>query len=161
MANKREYIKDRFQETRKFQERSAEERDAIIKSHLTMTSKNLLDIDPSTIPVDKDYCYIRESLMGNPDHYSLDEAAMKGWEPVTSQHRPDLASAYSGGGHMPAYIRRRELILHQRDKKYGQIERQSRQEQTNQMMNTLPGQDHFMDDPSMPMKVIHNSSKYS
>lgn len=149
--------KDRSEEVR-----NVEKREAQIRKNIQMVFKGRLDIDPRTIPSDTEYAWILDSEKVEYGNNELEEAASKGWVPVTAEDRPDLALFDDKNrDRKKTVIRVKELILHQRPKKFGEYEREVLRQYNDTVMNSLPGQADFMRDPTMPTTVLQNKTTRS
>lgn len=142
--------------TRSSDLRSANTRDAEIRAELEMTYRSPLHVDPHKIPDDKDYYWVRDSFRGQPDHNRMMELARKGWEPVPSYRHPELVPKTMPWHNNPyeGYIYRGGLILCERNKEYGRIEKAALEKQNMDAMLSIPGKENLMAEPTMPMKVF-------
>lgn len=141
--------KDRVEETRKCSSRDAE-----IRKLLTMTYIDKLDTGSYPKPDDVDYFWARKSFRGELDHDRIPYLRRKGWERVPADRHPDLVDEES----RKTYIEKEGLVLMQRPKEYGEIERATQQQIQHQTMTSLPGLDNFMNEPTMPIKVFENKT---
>lgn len=144
--------KDRIQESRKFHTR-----DADIRRRLKMAYNDPLEIGSYAKPDDVDYFYGRKSVFDQLDHQRIPELRRKGWEKVPSDRHPDLVDDENPKG----YIETKGLVLLERPKEYGEIETQTDYEQQRINMTSLPGLENYMNEPSMPMRVLHNETSFS
>jgi hypothetical protein len=146
---------NRIEETRE-----SSSRDAMIRRNLRMQYQDPLYIDPRDIPPDMEYRWIRDSVLGQPDHYRYAQCKRKGWEPVPADRHVDFMT--DDGDRRPTHVRGfiyyRGLILCEREKIYGDIERKTVEEENRLVQNSIPGQENFMSDPTMPMRVLVNES---
>lgn len=143
--------KNRFDETR-----DTQTRDSQIRQYLQMEYEDKLFVDPLTIPSHLEYRWIRDSTLGQPDLSRMMEMNRKGWEPVPCDRHPELVPVDIMGrtANMKGYIFRDGLILCQRLKEYGDIERRNLQQRNMIAMQHLPGDEAFMNEPGFHRKVF-------
>jgi hypothetical protein len=148
--------------TRVEESRNLEAREAIIRN-LKMQFVDKRYIDPSKVPADVDYWWVRMSVRGEPDLSRLPAMERVGWSPVPAERHPELLPRDSSGrlSNSSGHIIIDGLILCERPKEYGVIEREISAEQQYKVMTGIPGLDNFMADPSMPMKVFVNQTQTS
>lgn len=148
--------KSRIEETR-----SAETRDTNIRKALRMEYQDPLYFSPEEIPPDVEYRWIRESVLGKPDPSRLSSMKRKGWEPVPISRHPDRMidfNSHHTPSHLKGCIYHDGLICCERLKTYCDIERENSNKETLRVMQGIPATEHFMNDPSMPMKVYFNEN---
>ena len=148
--------KSRIEDTR-----SNEERDANIRKHLRMEYQDPLYIPPEDVPPDVEYRWIMESVLGRPDPSRLATMKRKGWTPVPISRHPDRM-VDTNSSHTPSHLKgniyHNGLVLCERLKAYCEIERENVNKETMRVVQSTPGTDHLMNDPTMPMKVFVNDS---
>lgn len=142
---------NRIQETR-----ASETRDAQVRELLSMNFEDELYIPPHKIPPDVDYAWARESIFGQPDLARIPYLNRKGWDPVPAERHPDFVTYQDSRAptHVKGYIYRRGLVLIERKKEYGEIERKKYEENNLKSMMNIPGLDQYLNDAVMPMKVL-------
>jgi hypothetical protein len=138
--------------TRVEDSRSVHDRDAEIRQRLQMDYPDDFYIDLSKKPHDVDYLRIRVSCLGQPDPHRMPTMAMKGWTPVPAERHPELLANSQG------FCEHKGLILCERPKAYSQIEWESHHRRALQTMKSIPGQERFMDDPTMPIHTFNNET---
>lgn len=117
-------------------------------------------IDPNDWKPGMVYAWFRESLLGVPDRNRIPAMKELGWEPVPVERHPEVMGGDFLGrnSHLSGYIAKGGLLLMERHRYYEDIERQSMDRYNQQLVNRIPGQDHFMDEPRMPMRVLANQT---
>lgn len=130
--------------------RLATDRRAEIRKSLQMLQHGKLYIDPVTIPDGVEYSWVRESCLGQHDPYRITYMAKRGYTPVPSDRHPEFPTNERG------YIYREGQVLCERPKEWREEEQGLHNKETLEAMRTVPGQEHFMEDMSMPKKVLHN-----
>jgi len=142
--------------------RASESRDAYIRRNLQNQYQDALFFDKSDIPPDVEYRWVRESVLGKPDVSRMIQMKRKGWDPVPISRHPERMSEDSHHlpSHLKGFIFHEGLVLHERLKIYGDIERENNNKENSRVQNTTPGMDHFLNDPSMPMKVFINHNTF-
>lgn len=75
------------------------------------TSTGKLHIDSSIIPRDRQYLWVRETTLGQPDPENVAERMREGYAPVPAERHPDLVPPPFPGQPKPDYIRRSGQIL--------------------------------------------------
>jgi hypothetical protein len=139
--------------------RNEEKREFLIRKNIKMIFRGMLYIDPHTIPADKEYAWILDDQKVEYGTGNLEDAASKGWVPVTAEERPDLCLIDGNErDRKKSVVRRRELVLHQRDKKFGEYERQVLREYNHSTTDGVEQDDGFMRDPYMPTVVLANKT---
>jgi hypothetical protein len=140
--------------------RSNSSRDAMIRRNLRMQYQDPLYVDPADIPPDMEYMWIRDSVLNQPDAYRYAQCKRKGWEPVPADRHPEFMTTHDerSPSHVRGFIYFRGLILCEREKIYGELERESANRETQRLMTSIPGTDQFMSDPYMPSKVFINQN---
>jgi hypothetical protein len=141
--------KDRIQESRNLHTRDSE-----IRRKLKMAYHDPLELGSYPKPDEVDYFRGRKSLRGEIDHQRIPELRRKGWEYVPADRHPDLIDPEDTKG----YIETGGLVLMERHQEYGQIETETRDENNQMYMQSLPGLENFMNEPTMPMKVFENKT---
>lgn len=141
--------KDRIQDSRNLQTRDSE-----IRRKLKMAYHDPLEIGSYPKPDDVDYFYARKSIRGELDHQRIPELRRKGWERVPSDRHPDLVDEENPKG----YIENKGLVLMERPKEYGEIENQTIHSHQQVSMSSLPGLENFMNEPTMPIRVLENKT---
>lgn len=94
--------------TREATSRKSTER---IPPHMGLVSMTY--VDPSTIPAESRYFWMRESTLGQPDEANVTKMMMAGWKPVPATRHPELIPPRLPGreDEMTQIIRRGGLIL--------------------------------------------------
>lgn len=141
--------------------RASDNRDAQIRTYLKMDFVDPLYIDLTLKPEDVDYHWVRDSVLGQPDDFRMVEMQRRGWTPVPPERHPELKVA--GISHRKTderigVIYNKGLILCERPKEYGEIERESQRKYNVQQMMAIPGLAQHMNDPLMPMNVLRNET---
>lgn len=70
-----------------------------------------LHIDPARVPDDKTYIWVRETVLGAPDHENVSERMMDGWAPVPLDRHPEFMPPVLDGHTRSPYVRRGGQIL--------------------------------------------------
>lgn len=100
--------------------------------------------DPSEIPPDMEYCWVRESVVGYVDEPNVRQKTRSGWTPVPSSRH----SAYSTGSLFPgmkplhddsSIIRYGGLVLCEKPKRQVAAENAARQREHLEIMRSTPG----------------------
>jgi len=151
-------------ETRENESHEFAAHDAKVRQFLQMTYPDPLSVDESKIPEGFEYRWVRDSVWGQRDPYRMVYMARKGYTPVPADRHPEL----SWGG-LPwqeesphhGYICQKGLVLCERLKKYAELEQRTLESQHAARVASLPGQEHFMDEPTMPIRVIANSTTWN
>lgn len=147
--------------TRVEESRDLNSRDAETRRFLQMTHQDPLYVDLSKKPLGYEYRLIRDSCLGQHDPYRLAYMARKGYTPVPADRHPELTCEFFPGqddGPMKGVIYRGGLLLCERPEEYSDIERRTLEQVHASRMASMPGQDHFMDDPTMPIRVLKNET---
>jgi len=147
--------KMRHEETRDSEARKHNMRDI-----LKMMYADPLYVDPRYIPDDVEYRWIRCSTLGVPDTSRLPEMNRQGWIPVPASRHPDMAYEDPLGRltHTKGIIFNKGLILCERPKELGEIQRKALEERNYQSLVGLPGVDHLMGEPGLPGKIFQNET---
>jgi hypothetical protein len=145
-------IKSRASESRSFESREAARR--VI---MNMEYEDPLHIPREIIPDDVDYFWVRESILGEPDTNRMVEMKRKGWTPVPADRHPDMVfdDFFGRLTHVKGFIFQKGLILCERPKYLGQEERKRIEQRNYQIMQSMPGTENFLGEPSIP---AHNTS---
>lgn len=137
--------------------------DANVRDYLQMTYPDPLAVDPRKIPAGYEYRWIRDSVLGQRDPYRMIYMARKGYTPVPADRHPELCWAglpWQAEAQQQGYLCHGGLILCERLQKYAQIEQTTLEKVNSARITALPGQDHFMDEPTIPIRVIANSTVF-
>lgn len=123
------------------QDRSFDDRKNALRKQLSMAYQDPLHIDPAEIPENMDYMWIRDSVRGEPDKTRMSMQKRRGWAPVPVANHPDMVPEFDSGrlSHLDGYIHYNGLILCQRPKEYGDIEREMESEANFVAMQNIPG----------------------
>lgn len=93
------------------------------------------------IPRDVEYRWVREECRGVTDLSRISYMTKKGWTPVPFARHPnflaDTSWGAASGSRQPDVIRIDGLILCERPKEYGQIERKAQERQNQLMMSSI------------------------
>jgi len=138
----------RIEDGRTFQEREQDARDI-----LSMSFNNALDIPKEMIPQGWEYYWVRKSIRGEVDTARMIEMRKKGWNPVPADRHPELVfeDFFGRVGHQ-GMIEQGGLILCERRKEIGDVERKMRDEKNLQIQTSMPGTENFMGEPSIPVQ---------
>jgi hypothetical protein len=142
--------------SRSGQERAATARKAEEKIMPHMAYHSILFVDPSKIPPESEYFWVRESTMGQADDANVTTHQMAGWRPVPASRHPELIPPALPGREqeIPTCIRRPGLILMEKD---SELVRQGREYLRRQNLQTLrsqiKGDSALRDDDRMPWEV--------
>lgn len=128
--------------------RMSEIRDQYRRDLMDNKWKDPLYINPKYLNPDCDYLWVRESLLGTPDDGNFAEMRNRGWEPVKSDRFADIfaddifgKSTQKGG-----YRYLRGLVLCERPKDIGDMEREKLRRKTEKEINSLNGLNNNMSD---------------
>ncbi len=143
--------------------REEESRDAQIRRNLKMFYQSPLSVSKDSVADHLEVAWFNDSVMSTPTPHVLEDAQRRGWEPVTVEEMPHMVSHLKSDdrARKGTPVRYRELILHKRLKEYGDIERAALKERADAAFNKTPGQDHLMNEPTMPMRVFQNDTSRS
>ena len=150
--------KSRIDSSRSLTNKQSE--DARIRKYLSNPYTCPLAVDEDSIPHDMEYRWVRDSVLGQPDFYRVAEMKRKGWNQVSQERHPERMMDETPWRKNPTdgVVSYKGNILMERPKEYGQIERKAKNEKNRQQMLSVPGQDHLMNEPSMPMRVFNNET---
>lgn len=139
---------------REMDTRDAETRDAELRQMLKAGYNDKLYVDPKKIPHGVEYRWLRESVYNEPDHGNIGLRRQRGWTPVPAERHPELCFTdhYGKNQHVQGHIFVQGLVLYERNKEYGEIEMKAHDERHNQLLNSLPGLNNMLGDPSMPVR---------
>lgn len=114
-------------------------RDDQIRAFLQSTYPDKLYFPVDDIPPDMDYRWIREECRGMTDLSRISYMTKKGWTPVPFDRHPNFLADTSWNARLskPDVIRIDGLILCERPKEYGQIERKAQEKQNKVMMSSI------------------------
>lgn len=134
-------------------------RDSEIRALLNMEYLDPLHIPEDKIPEGKEYYWVRKSVNGEEDPHRMIEMARKGWTPVPADRHPEmqLQDFFGTLAHMKGYIVHKGLILCERPKEYGDIERRKREKRNYEILTSMPGTENFMGEPTIPVKSTHET----
>jgi len=135
-------------------ERTEEERDKHRRVMMNMNYDDKLYIDPSIIPDDVDYYWVRVTIRGEPDTSRMVQMQRKGWTAVPASRHPELAIPDFFGrlDKFSEYIHQDGLVLCERPKEYGREENKIIEEKNYQILTQMPGTENFMGEPNIPTK---------
>lgn len=112
-----------------------------VRAFLQSTYPDKLYFPTDDIPRDMDYRWVREECRGMTDLSRISYMTKKGWTPVPFARHPnflaDTSWGAASGSHQPDVIRIDGLILCERPKEYGQIERKAQERQNQLMMSSI------------------------
>lgn len=91
--------------------RAATSRAATARHSGRNISTGKLHIDPSIIPADRHYLWVRETTLGQPDPENVSERMREGYTPVPAERHPELVPPPFPGHPKPDYVRRSGQIL--------------------------------------------------
>lgn len=163
-------IKDREEEsferekrhTRMDETRDAEARAAAERAILNMNYKDLLALPAGVSPPDgMEYGWIRESTLGTPDHNRQIEAAQIGWRAVPGDRHPQFNRLNITGKviNEDGVIRRKGLVLCERDLYLGKLEREQMAQMNLKIMTDNPATNNFMGEPVIPGSTFRSDSQ--
>jgi len=139
--------KNRVEESRALNDRYAE-----AARYLAMEHQDDLYVDESKIPPGFKYLWIRVSCLGKPDIHRMSAMSRRGWFPVPAGRHAELLlndqGQYEANG----------LILCERPTELSELEWSRHNKNTLQILKSIPGQERFMDDPSMPIHAFNNET---
>lgn len=84
--------------------------------HSRSEFRGKLHIDPARVPKDKTYIWVRETVLGAPDHENVSERMRDGWAPVPLDRHPEFMPPVLEGHIRSPYIRRGGQILMELDR---------------------------------------------
>lgn len=130
-------------ESRVTEDRTFDARQAGIRKMLKMQYQDKLHIDPDSIPPNMEYMWVRESLFGDEAFSKMTERKRVGWTPVPATNHPEMIQEFEHGRkhHLDGFIHYSGLVLCQRPKEYGVIQRQMEHEASVANMLAIPGRD--------------------
>lgn len=139
------------------EDRTFEERRANLRKSLSMSYQDPLHIDPSVIPENMDYMWVRDSVRGEPDKTRMTMQKRRGWVPVPAANHPEMVPEFDSGRshHLDGYIHHSGLILCQRPKEFGEIEKEMEREANFVAMQNIPGREGS---PQTPIKVFQHQT---
>lgn len=138
--------------------RNEEKREFLIRKNIQMMFRGRLHIDPHTIPADKQYGWVLDDNSVEYGNSNMERAASRGWVPVTAKDRPDLCLILSNEREREkTVIKRDELVLHQRDKKFQEYEEKVLRTH-NESVYQLDKADPHLNDPYMPAVVLKDQT---
>lgn len=146
-------IKSRTEEARRLEERLAE-----LRPVMNMTYADPLYVDPDKIPPGWEYYWVRESILGEADLGRTVEMKKKGWTPVPASRHPEMCFDDFLGrqSHLKGYIFHKGLVLFERPKEIGDKERKKQQEYNAKILQSMPGTENFMSDPTIPARFTQD-----
>jgi hypothetical protein len=149
--------KQRFEETR-----ATETRDAEIRRHLRMEFKDRFYVDVTKIPDGMEYHWVRDTIYNEPDEARFIEMQRKGWVPVPSDRHPERQMGGIPWRETKArhgFIIEGGLVLCERPKEYGDIEREMERAYNMRVVNEAPGLDASVVDPTNA-RVFANQTSF-
>ena len=141
------------------EERNLETRRQAIEKRIQMNYQDPLYVDPETIPQDMEYKWVRDSLLGVPDKTRMMMQRRLGWVPVPAVNHPEMMPEFDNSmrdSHLDGYIHYSGLVLCQRPKEFGDIERQMETEANYKAMKHIPGLDGS-GNPDVPLNVLQHN----
>jgi len=132
--------------------RNSETRDIYRRSLMKTEFRDALYVDPRLIPEDMEYRWVRESCTQEPDDANVSDATREGWEAVPADRHPELGSDNFLGrnSHMKGFIYRKGLVLCERPKDIGEIERKKMNEHNYKLMTQMPATENYLGDAGIP-----------
>lgn len=150
------------EESRGFDERISEQRDRELRAINQMGYINFYDMIPKEeIPEGMVYRGVRVDTLGQPDTGREMEALQFGWRPVPAKRHPRLAQRcfINESPHQKNYIYYKGTILMEREKVYDDIQMNALRQRTAAQLNSVPGIDGLMGEPTMPGSIrAHQTS---
>lgn len=168
--SRRRYEEDEIErdedESRGFDERISEQRDRELRAINQMGYINFYDMIPEDeIPEGMVYRGIRVDNLGQPDTGREMEALQFGWRPVPASRHPRFAQRciVNVSPHQRDFIYYKGTILMEREKVYNDIQMKALRQKTDAQLNSVPGIDTLMSDPTMPggIRVHETTTSYS
>lgn len=122
---------------------------------LTMEQQGKLYIDPEIIPKNVDYYWVRISTRDLPDTSRMVEMKRRRWTPVPAERHPELVFTDFFGSleRYQGYIYCDGLLLCERPKEYGRMEREHFERANMERLLTMPGTENFLGEPGIPGNV--------
>jgi hypothetical protein len=141
--------------------RVAETRENYKRQMMNMKWKDPLYVNPEYIPEGYECLWVRESIHDRPDTTNLVNMRRMGWEPASADRYPDMVfDDYFGRlSHMKGYVYRAGLILCERPKELGDMEREVMARENERILTSMPGTEHFMGEPSIPVRDISSTER--
>lgn len=145
--------KSRVDESRAF-----ETRDAQIRKNFTMDWMSELHFDQCEIPEGMEYYWVRDTIYDDPCKSRIVEMKRRGWSPVPADRHPDrvVGSVPWRTDPKAGFIYHRGLVLCERPKEYGDIERKNYHDVSIRNLNSIPGTEEFTSNQAMPARVFNN-----
>lgn len=140
------------------------DKDDRIRKALKMEFQDRFYIPPEEIPDDMEYYWVRDTIFGVPDENRIIEMQRKGWTFVPASRHPGRTE--SGVPWRPRtekseFIFEGGLVLCERPKVYGQIERNTLNDYNRKVMLAVPGQENFINDGVFQQRVFQNETSIS
>jgi len=144
-------IRQRVEDSRRLELRVNE-----LRPVMNMSYKDPLYIDPELVPDGWEYFWVRESVLGEPDFGRTVEMKRKGWTPVPADRHPEMTFDDFLGrmSHLKGYIFHKGLVLFERPKEFGDMERKAIQQHNEQILRSMPGTENFMAEPTIPARFL-------
>lgn len=161
MSRERKLVGDR---SRSEDTRYNEQRDREIRAALDMDFDNLMNrIPPHIIPDGMDYALARDSFKeGMHDKNRTANLFRKGWEPVPAERHPELVMNGMFGDYAKqrdGYIYIEGLLLVERPKRYGDIERANMAKKNFLEQSGLPVEEDFAR-RAIPGRIINSPTTF-
>lgn len=136
MADNEERLGNRFEDDRRF-----DLRETNIREMFRMQYQHPLHIDPSAIPPNMEYKWVRDTVFGDPGLSNLNKERRLMWTPVPMQNHPEMMPPLdiNRKHHLDGYIHYNGLVLCQRPKQIGDIQRKIENEVCIANMQAIPG----------------------
>lgn len=130
-----------FVKSREAATRNMSMRDADIRQQLAMSYSDPLHIPPEIIPEGVDYHWGRDTFRNEVDPGRLMTLEQRGWTIVPGDRHPQFSRKRQDerDRHMDGYVHYKGLILMERPKRWGEIEREMEAEACYEAMVGLPG----------------------
>lgn len=143
--------------------RDTDRRENHRRSLMRTEFRDALYVDLKTIPEDLEYRWVRESCMQEPDDSNVSDATQEGWEPVPASRHPELGSENFLGRnpHMKGFIFRKGLVLCERPKDLGLVERKKMEAHNMKLMTQMPATENYLGDGGIPGRFMSHETTTS
>lgn len=142
--------KDRMDEAQRLADRTA-----AIKGTYKMAYVDKLYIDPDTIPYGWEYFWGRQSYRGHQDNPRMAYLGRRGWTAVPPERHPELCVGDALSGESDRnYIYNDGLILLERPKEFGDMERDAIAKHNLSLERDMPGKADFMNESAIPVRFL-------
>ena len=122
--------------------------------------KDELYIDPDIIPDGMEYLWATDALLGQPADANIASVCKRGYDAVPAERHPEMcAENFMGRGFQNnGKIVRKGLILCERPKELGELERYKQMEHNIRIMKDMKGIENVMGEPEIPARFLHNET---